>query len=203
MKKLFTLVAAAAFAFSALAEAEADSGNDDPLATNLELEEDDTLDVPDVEPPRKQIAAWPLFFAVGEMPETPDLIGLRITIPYSTKQENVTGFDVGLWGRAQYFEGFMLNVLRNDVKDQLSGVQAGLYNSAECADLFAVQGGLWNEAGSIRGAQIGLVNNVGQMQGVQVGIINRADDLHGFQIGIVNVIRTAEIPFCPIINVGF
>jgi len=194
MKKLISLAAFAALAFTAFAQENDDSESNEP--------EDLTLaDTPAA--PRKQLAAWPAFFAISELPETPDLVGLRITIPFSTKQESVTGFDFGLWSRSQYYEGIQLNILRNDVKDQLSGIQVGLYNSAAQADLLGVQVGLWNEAGSIRGLQGGIVNTVGSMQGFQVGIINRAEELYGFQFGIINVIRDAEISFCPIVNVGF
>ncbi len=192
MKKLLSFAAVAALALSVSAQ------------ENDEMEDmDDDFTVVEESAPRKQVAAWPAFFALSELPDTPDLIGLRITIPFSTKQENVTGFDIGLWGRAQYFEGLQVNVLRNDVKDQLSGVQVGLYNSAAQADMLGVQAGLWNEAGTLRGVQGGLVNVVGQMDGVQVGLINRADELYGFQLGIINVIRDAEVRFCPIFNVGF
>ncbi len=193
MKKMLSLAAVAALTLSVYAQ------------DAIEEEVEDTGDefaLPE-ESPRKQVAPWPAFFAVCELPETPDLVGVRLTIPYSTKQESVTGFDIGLWGRTRYFEGGMFNILRNDVKDQLSGVQCGVYNSATQADLFGVQAGLWNEAGSLRGVQGGLVNIVGQMQGVQIGIINRAEELYGFQIGLVNVIRDAEVPFCPIVNIGF
>jgi len=194
MKKLISFAAIAALAFTAIAQENSSSEGADP--------EDLTLaDTPAV--PRKQLAAWPAFFAISELPETPDLIGLRITIPFSTKQESVTGFDFGLWGRSQYYEGIQLNVLRNDVKDQLSGFQVGLYNSAAQADLIGVQVGLWNEVGSIRGCQGGVVNTVGSMQGFQIGLINRAEELYGFQIGVINVIRDAELTFCPIVNVGF
>lgn len=192
-KTIFAAAAAAAFAFSAKAQ---DFFEDDVAEEDFTIEESSAK--------RKDIAAWPAFFAVGELPSsTPDLVGVRITIPYSTKQESVTGFDVGLWGRAMYFEGLQANILRNDVKDELSGVQAGLYNSAAQANMIGVQAGLWNECGSLRGAQGGLVNTVGSMQGVQIGLINRAEELYGFQVGIINVIRDAELKFCPVLNVGF
>ncbi|MCR5413452.1 MAG: hypothetical protein K6F50_01830 [Kiritimatiellae bacterium] len=193
MKKLLTLAAVAALSFSVCAEEEEPQ---EPENVN------DEFAVPE-EPPHKQVVAWPAFFAIHELPVTPDLVGFRITIPYSTKQENVTGFDIGLWGRAQYFEGFQLNILRNDVKDQLSGVQVGLYNTAAQADIVGVQAGLWNEAGTLHGAQAGIVNLAGQMEGFQIGLINRAEELYGIQIGVVNVIRDAEVPFCPIVNIGF
>ena len=59
-----------------------------------------------IEPSKKvQYALWPAFFAVAEWPETPDLVGLRLSIPYSSKQECVTGIDLGFWGRCKDFEG--------------------------------------------------------------------------------------------------
>ncbi len=192
MKKLLTLAAAAALSFTVFA----DGDTEEPV----EIQDEFTL--PE-EPPHKQVTSWPAFFAIHELPATPDLVGIRLTIPYSTKQENVTGFDIGLWGRAHYFEGFQFNLLRNDVKDQLSGFQVGLYNSAGQADLLGVQAGLWNESLTLRGVQVGAVNLVGQMQGFQFGIINRAEELYGCQIGVVNVIRDAEVPFFPLINIGF
>lgn len=148
-------------------------------------------------------AMWPAFFAVCEFPATPDLIGLRLTIPFSTKQENVTGFDLGLWGRAIYFEGLQVNVLRNDVKDSCAGVQVGLYNTVGRGDLLGVQAGLWNQSLSFRGVQAGLVNNSGDSQGFQIGLINRSETMYGFQFGLINIIRDAELQFCPFVNIGF
>lgn len=193
MKKLLMLTAVAAISVRSYAQdvsETADIGDENPLAVHVEA-------------PRKNVAAWPAFFAIGNLPETPDLIGLRITIPWSTKQESITGFDVGLWARSQFFEGFAFNVFRNDVKDQLTGVQVGLYNSAAQADALGLQVGLWNEVGTMNGLQVGLVNTVGAMGGFQVGIINRAEELYGFQLGVINVIRDAEMRFCPVINIGF
>ena len=167
--------------------------------------------VPNIEestqPPREECRresnVWPAFFAICEYPESADVVGLRLTIPFSTRQENITGFDVGFWGRALSFEGLMVDVLRNDVKDDLAGVQVGLYNSAGGCDMLGVQVGLWNETGHIRGIQAGLVNTAGEARGLQVGIINRCETMYGYQIGLVNVIRDAELQFCPIVNIGF
>ena len=173
----------------------------------VEVSEETPMDiVVENEAPRKQVGVWPAYFAICDIPSpalAPDVIGLRITIPFSSKHENVTGFDIGLWGRAQYFEGFMCSILRNDVKDELSGFQVGIYNTAHQADLFGVQFGLWNEAGSIRGVQAGIVNTAGEASGLQIGLINRAEEMYGFQVGLVNVTRDAELQFCPIINIGF
>lgn len=151
----------------------------------------------------RETTVWPAWLALCNYPQAADVVGLRLTIPFSTRQENVTGFDLGLWGHSMYFEGLQVNVLRNDVKDDFSGIQVGVYNTAGNADLFALQFGLWNEAQSICGVQAGIVNLCGEGQGFQVGLINRAETLGGYQIGLVNVIRDAELRFCPLINVGF
>ena len=180
MKKILTLAAVAVLSAHSYAQ------HVDDVAT-VNVEEESPLI--QTEAPRKQVVQWPAFFAIGDLPETPDLIGLRITIPWSTKQESVTGFDVGFWARTQVFEGIALNVLRNDVKDQFTGLQVGLYNSAVQSDAI--------------GLQVGLVNSVGAMGGFQVGIINRAEELYGFQLGAINVIRDAEMRFCPFVNIGF
>ena len=150
-----------------------------------------------------EYALWPACFALCEWPETPDLVGIRLSIPFSTKQEGVTGIDLGLWGRCKDFEGLGLSILRNDVKDTFGGIQVGLYNSIGRGDLFCVQAGLWNEAFSFRGAQVGLVNLAGEGDGFQIGLINRAETLYGFQLGLVNVIRDAELPVFFGLNIGF
>ena len=195
MKKLLALAFAAALVAPAFA-ADADTTE----------ENDAILEKNEFEAPRKQVGAWPAFFAICEIPsaaQAPDVVGLRLTIPFSTRQESVTGFDIGFWGRAQYFEGCMCSILRNDVKDELTGIQVGFYNSAAQADLLGAQVGLWNEVGSMRGAQVGLVNVGGNVQGFQVGLINRSETMYGFQLGLINIIRDAEFQFMPVLNVGF
>ena len=152
---------------------------------------------------KRESNVWPSFFAVCEFPASPDVIGLRLTIPFSTVQENITGVDLGLWGRALYFQGFQLNILRNDVKDDLSGFQLGLYNSVGGGQLVGFQAGLFNEANSMRGAQVGIVNLGGEVQGFQIGLINRSETMVGYQVGLINVIRDNELQFCPIVNIGW
>jgi len=182
MKKLFAIAVVAALAVPAFA---AEKAPEQPKYS------EDLVDV------------WPSVFAVSEWPTSPEVIGLRLTIPFSTKQETVTGFDLGLWGRCRDAEGLQVSIIRNDVKDTLAGIQVGLYNSANRADLFCVQAGLFNETQSFRGLQIGLVNKSGDGQGFQAGIINCTETLHGYQVGIINIIRDAEVPFFPIVNIGF
>ena len=203
MKKLIAVAAIAAFVLplcAATAASEMVTAED--VADDLTVEEDNGLDVK-VDAPRKNVALWPAFIAIWDFPETPDLVGLRITVPCSTKQENVTGLDVGFWGRSEYFEGIQLNVLRNDVKDSCAGIQVGCYNSVARGDLFGIQVGLWNESLSHRGIQAGLINVSGDSQGVQIGLINRSETMYGFQLGLINIIRDAEFQFMPILNVGF
>lgn len=152
---------------------------------------------------RKVSDSWPAFLAVCEFPSATDVAGLRVTIPFSTRHLNVTGIDVGLWGKALYFEGIQANILRNDAKDSMTGCQCGIYNTAGSGYLAGIQVGLWNEANSLSGAQAGLVNVCGETEGLQIGIINRSDTMHGYQIGLVNIIREAELRFFPIVNIGF
>jgi hypothetical protein len=203
MKKLIAVAAIAAFVLPlCAAPAASEMVTVDDVAEDLSVEEDNGLEVK-VDAPRKNVALWPAFIAVCEFPETPDLVGLRLTIPFSTKQENVTGLDVGFWGRSEYFEGIQVNALRNDVRDSCAGIQVGCYNSVARGDLFGIQVGLWNESMSHRGIQFGLVNVSGDSQGFQIGIINRSETMYGFQLGAINIIRDAEFQFMPILNIGF
>ena len=195
MKKLAATVALAALVSPLFAQEASIPDVDDDL--NIEETQVETAAA------KKNYAMWPVFFALGDWPETPDIVGIRLTIPWSTKQENVTGVDIGLWGRARYYEGFMLNIFRNDVKDCGACYQVGLYNSIGQADAVSCQVGLWNEAGLMSGVQAGLVNTVGDGTGVQIGLLNRAEQFYGVQIGLVNVIRDAELQFMPFVNVGF
>lgn len=192
MKKLAIFAVAAAIGATSFAQAISEDLDDEEIV----------LPESTAKPP-KDVAVWPAFFALCELPSTPDLIGLRLTIPFSTVQENVTGFDIGLWGSARFFEGVQVNILRNIAIDQLSGIQAGIYNTAGQAYTIGIQAGLWNEAQLLNGVQAGLVNTVGAMNGVQVGLINRAESLYGFQVGAINIIRSAEMKFCPVVNIGF
>ena len=202
MKTLFPLAFAAAVALPLHAMVAANLADVDSANDDMTIEEEDSL-VVKVDDSRQNAAMWPAFIAVWDFPETPDIIGLRLTVPYSSKQENVTGFDVGFWGRSIYFEGVQANILRNDVKDSCAGIQAGCYNSVTRGDLCGIQAGLWNESLSQRGVQIGVVNVAGDVQGFQVGLINRCETMYGFQVGLINIIRDAEIQFCPVVNVGF
>lgn len=144
---------------------------------------------------------WPVWFAFNDS-EDVDVVGLRFNLP-SGKAEQVTGLDLGLIGRSRYFNGIQINLLRNDVADTLAGWQIGGYNSAGIGDSLGLQTGLWNEAQRLSGFQVGLVNLADYCQGFQVGIINRVEDMHGYQVGLVNIIRGSDLPFMPLINIGY
>lgn len=149
----------------------------------------------------KTPASWPVWLAFNSAKDI-DVIGFRFTLPYG-KCESVTGFDLGIYGRCRYFEGLQVNILRNEAEDVMAGVQLGVYNSAGRADLTGFQFGLFNEARSVRGIQVGLINIADSVRGFQLGLINRAESAYGFQVGAVNVIREGEMPFFPVVNVGF
>jgi len=208
MKKLVMFAIAAVTAiplisFAAEAVYEQPKESADPLEEEEEFINPDDLPDPEAAP-KKDAAWWPAFISWCEWPSGhPDVIGLRLTFPFSSKQESVTGFDVGLWGRSRYFEGFQFNVFRNDVKDSATGMQFGVYNSVGNDQLLGLQAGLWNETGAFTGLQAGLINVCGSGEGFQVGIINRAETFHGFQVGVINIQRDAEIKFFPGLNVGF
>lgn len=157
------------------------------------------------QPPQREVkmekASWPVWVAFNSTKNI-DVIGMRLTLPYGGC-EGLTGFDLGLFGRCRYMEGFQLNILRNEAEDIMTGFQIGLYNTAGRADLLGVQVGLWNEAQSICGVQAGLINVANSVSGFQVGIINRSESLYGVQVGAVNVIRSADLSFLPLVNVGF
>lgn len=188
MKKLLAFVLVASMITSGLAE-EATAADGAKRASRDEA--------------KRESSVWPAFLAVGEFPAVTDVVGLRLTIPYSTKQENVTGIDLGLWGHSLYFEGVQINLLRNDVKDDAAGFQVGIYNSVGGGDLLGIQVGLWNEANSMTGFQVGIINVTGETEGFQVGLINRSETMHGYQVGLINVIRDAEVQFMPLLNIGF
>ena len=168
-------------------------------------EADGAASAPAVQTPAREVKAekapWPVWFAFNSTKNI-DVIGMRFNCAYGAC-EGLTGFDLGLIGRCRYMEGFQLNLLRNEAEDVMTGFQIGLYNTAGRSDLLGVQIGLWNEAQSIRGIQAGLINVANSVSGFQVGLINRSESLYGVQVGAVNVIRSAELSFLPLVNIGF
>ena len=146
-------------------------------------------------------ASWPVWLAFNST-DNIDVIGLRLTLPYGAC-EDLTGIDLGVFGRCRYMYGVQANVLRNEVTDFGGGFQVGVYNTMGRADEFSCQIGLWNEANRFYGFQVGAINVCDEGTGFQVGLINRAEGFYGFQIGAINVIRGGDFKFIPVINFGF
>ncbi len=132
--------------------------------------------------------------------ESVDVVGLRLTLPYG-ECESLTGFDLGLWGTCQNMYGLQINLIRNNVIDQMAGIQIGCVNLA--GDAFGAQVGLWNQNLKAGTFSVGLVNIADHVDGFQIGLINRTETINGFQVGIVNVIRSSSVPFCPLVNFTF
>ena len=150
---------------------------------------------------RTEMAPWPVWLQFNST-ENLDIAGLRLNIPHGVC-DTVTGVDAGFVGSVRNMYGLQANILRNNAIDTLAGVQIGVWNSAGVAELASFQFGLWNEAGAFSGAQVGAVNIAGTGEGFQLGLINRAESLHGYQVGVINVIRSANLKFMPIVNIGF
>ena len=140
-----------------------------------------------------------------------NVVGLRVGIPWGDSN-NVTGIDVGLYGKSNNMSGIQANLVANIVKDRADAIQLSIYNHA--GSLSGAQVGLMNVTGyAALGydtrlmfsacVQVGLLNIANDIRGVQVGLVNQADMLYGFQIGLVNVIKSGVIPFMPIVNIGF
>ena len=141
-----------------------------------------------------------------------NVTGLRVGIPWGDTKGSVTGIDVGLWGDSANMAGIQINLVANLVSDRADAIQIALYNKA--GTLSGAQVGLMNTTGYgalghdtrmmfSAAVQVGLLNIANDLRGVQVGLVNQADMLYGFQVGLVNVIRSGQIPFMPIVNVGF
>jgi hypothetical protein len=144
---------------------------------------------------------WPVWFTFSGA-EDVDVVGLRM--PAGGHCDQVTGLELGLVGRCRYFNGIQMNVFRSSVEDEMAGWQFSFfYNSIGHGNGIGIQNALWNESQVFSGVQLGLVNLADYCNGFQIGLINRAEDLYGFQVGLVNVIRNSNVPFMPLINVGF
>lgn len=130
-----------------------------------------------------------------------DVAGIRFNLPRG-HNDSVTGLDVGFIGLCTYMYGVQVNALGNLVKDRASALQVSLYNDVDGL-LTGIQAAGWNNARCGEGLQVGLLNLSDEFYGVQVGLINRANLLRGFQVGVINVIRGAQVPFVPLVNIGF
>ena len=102
------------------------------------------------------------------------------------------------------YAGLQLSALGNETGGQMSGFQInGLWNTA--TDMDGVQlSGIFNRVREDgKAVQIGLLNISGRMKGVQIGAINYCRQMAGIQIGGLNIIKESSLPFFPVINASF
>ncbi len=121
-------------------------------------------------------------------PENYDVSGFRFNLIYGLNS-NLRGFDLGLV---------------NDVTGVVEGLQLGIANRAD--DLSGLQFGVYNSANSSAAGccQIGLVNMGKDVNGVQIGLFNMCDTISGVQIGLLNFITQSDfVIFCPLVNAQF
>ncbi|MBN1425494.1 caspase family protein [Candidatus Fermentibacteria bacterium] len=116
--------------------------------------------------------------------------GAQIAWGFNVSRERFSGFQSAVL--ANYaggeFEGFQFSYLANLVTGHMEGFQFSLtFNDA--ASMRGAQLSLINLAGHANGCQLGLVNVAGSVRGTQVGIINVANSVSGAPIGLINYVR--------------
>ncbi|MGI5922766.1 MAG: hypothetical protein GX945_14645 [Lentisphaerae bacterium] len=146
-----------------------------------------------------QIGIWPPNAQV--VPDYIDVAGLKINLPYGGNN-NITGIDIGIATTSNRSSALQFNLV-NIVKEEFTGLQAGLANFDGSAS--GVKFGLLmnNVDAMSKGIDIGLINTALESQGLQLGLINYCEFMVGVQIGLVNIIRESNLPFFPIINFCF
>ncbi len=113
---------------------------------------------------------------------------------YVNVADFVGGLQAGGYAESDFVAGTQVAIVCRT--DSLAGLQVGVANICMDLDDFA-------NAGDMAGAQIGVVNVCNRGAGLQVGVWNHAKHFEGVQLGLVNVIEDHEVPFLPILNVGF
>lgn len=137
---------------------------------------------------------------------------------------NVSATSFSLFQLAAYlnysyeFSGFLQLGVQNHVSRFKGAFQFGILNSA---DIFfgAIQLGiLMNETSVFKGiaqvgiynyskvgksVQLGIINISKKVVGMQIGVYNQTDTLTGIQIGLLNFVKNGQLPFFPIINIGW
>lgn len=113
---------------------------------------------------------------------------------YVNVADFVGGFQAGGYAEADGLAGIQVAIACR-TKD-LAGLQVGVANL--CLDLDAPE-----TAGDMAGIQLGVVNVCNSGAGLQVGVWNHAKHFKGVQLGLVNVIEDHDIPFLPVLNIGF
>ena len=113
---------------------------------------------------------------------------------YVNVADVVGGLQAGGYAESDFIAGAQVAIACRT--DTLAGLQVGVANI--CLDLDD-----FSNAGDMAGAQIGVVNVCNRGAGLQVGVWNHAKHFEGVQLGLVNVIEDHEVPFLPVLNIGF
>ena len=113
---------------------------------------------------------------------------------YVNVADFVGGLQAGGYAESDFVAGAQVAIACRT--DSLAGLQVGVANV--CFDLDD-----YSNAGDMAGVQIGVVNVCNGGAGFQVGVWNHAKHFEGVQLGLVNVIEDHEVPFLPILNIGF
>ncbi|QHI70300.1 LA_2272 family surface repeat-containing protein [Tichowtungia aerotolerans] len=150
-----------------------------------------------------QLALYP---TVQLVPYDGDFAGLRLNIIGANR--NVSGVDIGLINQTDdIFRGVGIGAV-NLSKGNSEGLSIGLINHANGdvkgfqgipfiswwsafnfvhGQCNGAQGGLFNQASTLRGVQGGLVNVAYDSKGVMVGLYNYTESFCGLHVGLVNI----------------
>jgi len=149
-----------------------------------------------------QISIWN---PVQLVPDDWDVRGVRLNMPYGKIQnvygldyglvnvvrQDVAGIQVGIYNSASAARGIQIAAWFN-MTDSMSGVQLGVANTASSTTMHGVQNGIVNYAKDMSGLQNGLVNITKELNGVKIGLVNVDTKMNGLQIGIVNFAGSAS-----------
>ena len=153
-----------------------------------------------------------LFNPIQIFNENSDVFGIRLTLLYG-KIHHIYGVDFGC-GLSEATRAFGFAFAPVNIIGRFHGGQMGIVNingdtAGEQMAVVNVTGGqhggqigVVNIARETKGYQLGFFNSVqGLILGTQIGVINVAD--RGVQVGLINILKSGQMGFFPIVNVGF
>lgn len=147
-----------------------------------------------------QLSVFPPIQITGE---DQSVSAVRLSLHFG-RNRNVTGFD---WSFvANHTTGDQLGVqfgLGALVEGDFTGWQANAVNMTR-GEMYGLQSGFVNVAGTGRGVQFGGVNYAKQnYRGLQLSFVNYAQSINGVQVGLINIIKEGGMfPVFPIVNWG-
>lgn len=129
--------------------------------------------------------------------------GFRLNLIYG-RNTSVVGLDIGLvnYNTAGHSKGVQFGVV-GVIREDFSGFQNNLVNIVG-RRFTGLQSGIFNSAERGEGVQYGIVNRASYVNGVQIGLVNYASRMKGLQIGLINIIAHGGVfPVLPIVNWSF